>query len=233
MKKLTIAIDGFSSCGKSTLAKDLAKELNYIFVDSGAMYRGIAYFALQNKLIIDGVIHTDLLINRLDEINLEFVYNKEKFESDLLLNGVNISTEIRKPAVASIVSKIAVLKEVRSKLVSTQQKLGEFGGIIMDGRDIGTVVLPNAELKVFMTADVEVRAQRRFLQLKNNAVDISIDDVRDNIAQRDLLDTTRAADPLRRASDAVILDNSNLTEEEQFSFLMVQAKKAIDMKTLV
>ena len=122
---------------------------------------------------------------------------------------------------------------MREKLVRIQQRMAENGGVVMDGRDIGTVVLPNAELKVFMTADVEVRAQRRFLQLKNNAVDISIDDVRDNIAQRDLLDTTRAADPLRRASDAVILDNSNLTEEEQFSFLMVQAKKAIDMKTLV
>ena len=135
--------------------------------------------------------------------------------------------------VSAHVSAISAIKEVREKLVRIQQRMAENGGVVMDGRDIGTVVLPNAELKVFMTADVEVRAQRRFLQLKNNAVDISIDDVRDNIAQRDLLDTTRAADPLRRASDAVILDNSNLTEEEQFSFLMVQAKKAIDMKTLV
>lgn len=220
MKKLTIAIDGFSSCGKSTLAKDLAKELNYIFVDSGAMYRGIAYFALQNKLIIDGVIHTDLLINRLDEINLEFVYNKEKFESDLLLNGVNISTEIRKPAVASIVSKIAVLKEVRSKLVSTQQKLGEFGGIIMDGRDIGTVVFPKADIKLFVTAEPKIRAERRFKELLLNDQDTSLEDITANLEERDLIDTTREISPLVKAEDAIELDNSYLTRESQLQFVL-------------
>lgn len=220
MKKLTIAIDGFSSCGKSTLAKDLAKELNYIFVDSGAMYRGIAYFALQNKLIIDGVIHTDLLINRLDEINLEFVYNKEKFESDLLLNGVNISTEIRKPAVASIVSKIAVLKEVRSKLVSTQQKLGRFGGIIMDGRDIGTVVFPKADIKLFVTAEPKIRAERRFKELLLNDQDTSLEDITANLEERDLIDTTREISPLVKAEDAIELDNSYLTRESQLQFVL-------------
>ena len=220
MKKLTIAIDGFSSCGKSTLAKDLAKELNYIFVDSGAMYRGIAYFALQNKLIIDGVIHTDLLINRLDEINLEFVYNKEKFESDLLLNGVNISTEIRKPAVASIVSKIAVLKEVRIKLVTTQQKLGEFGGIIMDGRDIGTVVFPKADIKLFVTADPKIRAERRFKELLLNDQDTSLEDIAANLNERDLIDTTREISPLVKADDAIELDNSYLTRESQLQFVL-------------
>ena len=153
MKKLTIAIDGFSSCGKSTLAKDLAKELNYIFVDSGAMYRGIAYFVLQNNLFTNGEPDAIGLIKRLDEITLTFKYNPEKFESDLLLNGSTISNEIRKPEVAAIVSKIAVLKEVRSKLVKTQQQLGESGGIIMDGRDIGTVVFPFADIKFFVTAD--------------------------------------------------------------------------------
>jgi cytidylate kinase len=220
LKKLTIAIDGFSSCGKSTLAKDLAKELNYIFVDSGAMYRGIAYFALQNKLIIDGVIHTDLLINRLDDINLEFVYNKEKFESDLLLNGVNISTEIRKPAVASIVSKIAVLKEVRSKLVSTQQKLGEFGGIIMDGRDIGTVVFPKADIKLFVTAEPKIRAERRFKELLLNDQDASLEDITANLEERDLIDTTREISPLVKAEDAIELDNSYLTRESQLQFVL-------------
>ena len=220
MKKLTIAIDGFSSCGKSTLAKDLAKELNYIFVDSGAMYRGIAYFALQNKLIIDGVIHTELLINRLDEINLEFVYNKEKFESDLLLNGVNISTEIRKPAVASIVSKIAVLKEVRIKLVRTQQKLGEFGGIIMDGRDIGTVVFPKADIKLFVTADPKIRAERRFKELLLNDQDTSLEDITSNLEERDLIDTTREISPLVKAEDAIELDNSNLSRESQLQFVL-------------
>jgi len=220
LKKLTIAIDGFSSCGKSTLAKDLAKELNYIFVDSGAMYRGIAYFALQNKLIIDGVIHTELLINRLDEINLEFVYNKEKFESDLLLNGVNISTEIRKPDVAAIVSKIAVLKEVRSKLVTTQQKLGEFGGIIMDGRDIGTVVFPKADIKLFVTADPKIRAERRFKELLLNDQDTSLEDITANLEERDLIDTTREISPLVKAEDAIELDNSNLTRESQLQFVL-------------
>lgn len=220
MKKLTIAIDGFSSCGKSTLAKDLAKELNYIFVDSGAMYRGIAFFTLQNKLIIDGVIHTDLLINRLDEINLEFVYNKEKFESDLLLNGVNISTEIRKPDVAAIVSKIAVLKEVRSKLVSTQQKLGEFGGIIMDGRDIGTVVFPKADIKLFVTADPKIRAERRFKELLLKDLNTSLVDITANLEERDLIDTTRKISPLVKAEDAIELDNSNLTRESQLQFVL-------------
>jgi len=220
LKKLTIAIDGFSSCGKSTLAKDLAKELNYIFVDSGAMYRGIAFFALQNKLIIDGVIHTDLLINRLDEINLEFVYNKEKFESDLLLNGVNISTEIRKPDVAAIVSKIAVLKEVRIKLVTTQQKLGEFGGIIMDGRDIGTVVFPKADIKLFVTADPKIRAERRYKELLLNDQDTSLEDITANLEERDLIDTTREISPLVKAEDAIELDNSNLTRESQLQFVL-------------
>lgn len=220
MKKLTIAIDGFSSCGKSTLAKDLAKELNYIFVDSGAMYRGIAYFALQKKLIIDGVIHTDLLINRLDEINLEFIYNKERFESDLLLNGVNISTEIRKPAVASIVSKIAVLKEVRSKLVKTQQKLGEFGGIIMDGRDIGTIVFPKADIKLFVTADPKIRAERRFKELLVNDLETSLEDIAANLNERDLIDTTREISPLVKAEDAIELDNSNLSRESQLQFVL-------------
>ena len=225
MKKLTIAIDGFSSCGKSTLAKDLAKELNYIFVDSGAMYRGIAYFALQNKLIIDGFIHTELLINRLDEINLEFVYNKEKFESDLLLNGVNISTEIRKPDVAAVVSKIAVLKEVRSKLVKTQQKLGEFGGIIMDGRDIGTIVFPKADIKLFVTADPKIRAERRFKELLVNDLETSLEDIAANLNERDLIDTTREISPLIKAEDAIELDNSNLSRESQLQFVLDLIKK--------
>ena len=225
MKKLTIAIDGFSSCGKSTLAKDLAKELNYIFVDSGAMYRGIAYFALQNKLIIDGVTNTELLINRLDEINLEFVYNKEKFESDLLLNGVNISTEIRKPDVAAIVSKIAVLKEVRIKLVTTQQKLGEFGGIIMDGRDIGTVVFPKADIKLFVTADPKIRAERRYKELLINDLNTSLEDITANLKERDLIDTTREISPLVKAEDAIELDNSNLSRESQLQFVLDLIKK--------
>jgi cytidylate kinase len=184
------------------------------------MYRGIAYFALQNKLIIDGVTNTELLINRLDEINLEFVYNKEKFESDLLLNGVNISTEIRKPDVAAIVSKIAVLKEVRIKLVTTQQKLGEFGGIIMDGRDIGTVVFPKADIKLFVTAEPKIRAERRYKELLINDLNTSLEDITANLKERDLIDTTREISPLVKAEDAIELDNSKLTRESQLQFVL-------------
>ena len=232
--KINIAIDGYSSCGKSTLAKAIAKNLNYIYIDSGAMYRAVTYYALEHGYIQNkGEIDENMWVESLHLILIQFKYNSDSQEIETFLNGTCVDKEIRSMQVSAHVSAISAIKEVREKLVRIQQRMAENGGVVMDGRDIGTVVLPNAELKVFMTADVEVRAQRRFLQLKNNAVDISIDDVRDNIAQRDLLDTTRAADPLRRASDAVILDNSNLTEEEQFSFLMVQAKKAIDMKTLV
>ena len=228
MKKLTIAIDGFSSCGKSTLAKDLAKELNYIFVDSGAMYRGIAYFVLQNNLFTNGEPDAIGLIKRLDEITLTFKYNPEKFESDLLLNGITISNEIRKPEVAAIVSKIAVLKEVRSKLVKTQQQLGESGGIIMDGRDIGTVVFPFADIKFLVTADPTIRAERRYKELVLKDSTITLAAIKANLEERDFIDTTREISPLKKADDAIELDNSNLSREAQLAF----ALKLINERTI-
>lgn len=230
--KINIAIDGYSSCGKSTLARAIAKNLNYIYIDSGAMYRAVAYYALEHGYIPSkGEIDEKMLVESLHLILIQFKYNSDTQEIETFLNGTCVDKEIRSMQVSAHVSAISAIKEVREKLVRIQQRMAESGGVVMDGRDIGTVVLPGAELKVFMTADVEVRAQRRFLQLKNNGVNISIEDVRENIAQRDLQDTTRAADPLRKAAGAIILDNSNLTEEEQFSFLMVQARKAIEMKT--
>lgn len=232
INKINIAIDGYSSCGKSTLARALAKNLNYIYIDSGAMYRSVAYYALEHGYIRSkGDIDVKMLIESLHLILIQFKYNSDTQEIETFLNGTCVDKEIRSMQVSAYVSVISAIKEVRDKLVRIQQRMAENGGVVMDGRDIGTVVLPKAELKVFMTADIEVRAQRRFLQLKNNGVSISIEDVRENIAQRDLQDTTRAADPLRKAVDAIILDNSNLTEEEQFSFLMVQARKAIELKT--
>ncbi len=232
INKINIAIDGYSSCGKSTLARALAKNLNYIYIDSGAMYRSVAYYALEHGYIRSkGDIDVKMLIESLHLILIQFKYNSDTQEIETFLNGTCVDKEIRSMQVSAYVSVISAIKEVRDKLVRIQQRMAENGGVVMDGRDIGTVVLPKAELKVFMTADIEVRAQRRFLQLKNNGVSISIEDVRENIAQRDLQDTTRAADPLRKAADAIILDNSNLTEEEQFSFLMVQARKAIELKT--
>jgi len=232
--KINIAIDGYSSCGKSTLAKAIAKNLNYIYIDSGAMYRTVTFYALEHGYVQNtGFIDEHMLVESLHLILIQFKYNSDTQEIETFLNGNCVDKEIRSMQVSAHVSAISAIKAVREKLVRIQQRMGENGGVVMDGRDIGTVVLPTAELKVFMTADVEVRAQRRFLQLKNNGVDISLDDVRENITQRDFQDTTRAADPLAKAWDAVVLDNSNLTEEEQFSFLMVQARKAIEIKTLV
>ncbi|MEY3835167.1 MAG: hypothetical protein RI989_595 [Bacteroidota bacterium] len=225
--KINIAIDGYSSCGKSTLAKAIAKNLNYIYIDSGAMYRAVTFYALEHGYVQNnGSIDENMLVESLHLILIQFKYNSDSQEIETFFK------EIRSMQVSAHVSAISAIKAVREKLVRIQQRMAENGGVVMDGRDIGTVVLPGAELKVFMTADVEVRAQRRYLQLKNNGVNISIEDVRENIAQRDLQDTTRAADPLRKAADAIVLDNSNLTEEEQFSFLMVQARKFIHISML-
>lgn len=230
--KINIAIDGYSSCGKSTLAKALAKNLNYIYIDSGAMYRAVTFYALEHGYIQSkGEVDEHMLIESLHLILIQFKYNSDTQEIETFLNGTCVDKEIRSMQVSAHVSAISAIVAVREKLVRIQQRMAENGGVVMDGRDIGTVVLPNAELKVFMTADDAVRAQRRFLQLKNSGVSISLEDVFENITQRDLTDTTRAADPLRKSHDAVVLDNSNLTEEEQFSFLLVQAKKAIELKT--
>ncbi len=219
-KKLTIAIDGYSSCGKSTLAKALAKKLNYIFVDSGAMYRGIALFCLQNKIIKGTEIDTVHLINTLQTIDLKFIYNEQIQESELFLNGVNVALDIRKPDVAAVVSQVASIEAVRVKLVEMQQEMGLNGGIIMDGRDIGTVVFPFADLKLFVTADPKIRAERRYKEMLIKDPDTNIEEVEANLIARDKMDTTRAISPLVRAEDALILDNTHMDREMQLNFVL-------------
>jgi cytidylate kinase len=217
-KKLTIAIDGFSACGKSTLAKDLAKKLGYIFIDSGAMYRGVALYCLENKLIIEGEPLVDKIIENLNQVQLEFKTIDQ--QSFLFLNNRNVSTEIRENAVANVVSKIATIKEVRRKLVSEQQKMGEKGGIIMDGRDIASVVFPNAELKLFVTADTTIRTKRRLDELKSKGIESTFEEVEKNLKERDYIDSTRAESPLIQVKNAIVLDNSNLNREEQLNWVL-------------
>lgn len=226
--KITIAIDGFSSCGKSTLAKALAKKLNYIFIDSGAMYRGVSLFCIQNNLVENGEIKEDLLIEKLPFIEISFEKNDETQKPDLILNGENVENIIRSIEVASIVSKVASIKQVREKLVVEQQKMGEEGGIVMDGRDIGTVVFPNAELKLFVTADPETRAQRRFLELSSKGDKVTVEEIRFNLEERDRIDSTRKESPLRQAKDAVLIDNSNLSQEEQLELTINLVKKKLE-----
>ncbi len=220
MKRITIAIDGFSSCGKSTLAKDLAKKLNYTFIDSGAMYRGIALYCLQNNLIQNGIVKESELINHLPSIKIHFEFNQKEGKSDLYLNDKNVETAIRTIEVAQVVSKVAAIKEVRQQLVKIQQSFGEDGGIVMDGRDIGTVVFPNAELKIFVTASESIRTERRFLELTAKGDSVTREEVLENLKERDLIDTTREESPLKQAKDAKVLDNSNLNKEEQLKIVL-------------
>lgn len=224
MKKITIAIDGYSSCGKSTLAKDLAKILNYTFIDSGAMYRGVALYCLNNNIIQNGKVDHGLLIQKLEAIHLNFKYNPTTGKSDLYLNNKNVETQIRTIEVAQIVSKVALIKEVRNQLVKLQQAFGTKGGIVMDGRDIGTVVFPNAELKLFVTASEDIRTERRFLELTAKGESVSREEIKQNLLERDLIDTTRAESPLKQAKDAITLDNSNLTKQEQLETVLAMVK---------
>ena len=216
-KRITIAVDGHSSCGKSTLAKSLAKKINYIFIDSGAMYRGVTLFCMRNQFIENGTPLTEKILNFLNEINLSFQYNPITDKADLFLNNENVEELIRMPDVAANVSKIATIKEVRQKLVEEQQKMGLDGGIIMDGRDIGSVVFPAAELKLFVTASNEIRAQRRFDELIEKGVKTTFQEVYDNLVQRDELDSNRAESPLIQTSDAIVIDTTKLTKEEQLN----------------
>ena len=218
-KKITIAIDGYSSCGKSTLAKALAKKLNYIFIDSGAMYRGVALYCIQNNLSVNGEINKPELIKQLKNISLSFYKNEETDKTDLLLNNTNVEHLIRQIEVANIVSKVASIKEVREKLVLEQQEMGKNGGIIMDGRDIGSVVFPNADLKIFVTAKPEIRVERRYLELISKGENVSKDDIKNNLEERDYLDTTRSESPLIQSNDAFLLDNSDLNQEEQLNLI--------------
>ncbi len=216
MNKITIAIDGYSSCGKSTLAKQLAKKLGYSYIDSGAMYRAVALWCLENNAIENGITDKEKLVSNLDNIKIEFRFNPEVQSSETYLNGRNIEKEIRGMAVSEIVSKISSIKEVRYKMVALQRKFGEDKGVVMDGRDIGSVVFPNAELKLFMTAAPEIRAKRRYDELQAKGTKVSMEEIAENLRLRDYEDTTRKENPLVQAADAVVLDNSNYTPEQQF-----------------
>lgn len=226
MRKITIAIDGYSSCGKSTMAKDLAREIGYIYVDTGAMYRSVTLFAMRNSLFDeDGSIKTDELKDRMGEINISFRLNSETGRPDTYLNGELVEKEIRTMEVSANVSKIAALPFVREALVAQQQAMGKEKGIIMDGRDIGTVVFPDAELKIFVTASAEVRAQRRYDELKAKGMPADFDDILKNVKERDYIDSHRETSPLRMADDALELDNSHMTIEEQKAWLMAHYKE--------
>lgn len=220
MKNITIAIDGYSSTGKSTLAKQLAKHLGYVYVDTGAMYRAVALFAMQNGYISSEYFDKETLINSVPNIKLHFEFNPELGFAEMFLNDVNVEKEIRTIEVSSYVSKIAEVSQVRSKLVEQQQEMGKNKGIVMDGRDIGTVVFPDAELKIFMTASPETRAQRRFDELQAKGDDVSYEEVLKNVQERDYIDTHRDDSPLVIAEDAIEIDNSYLTREEQFDVVL-------------
>ncbi|NQW36759.1 MAG: (d)CMP kinase [Flavobacteriales bacterium] len=220
MKKINIAIDGYSSTGKSTIAKKLAAKLGYIYVDTGAMYRAVALYAMQNKLIKASYFNKELLIGSLDKISLNFKFNPDLGYAEMYLNNINVEAEIRSIKVSSFVSTIAEVSEVREKLVEQQQEMGKNKGIVMDGRDIGTVVFPKAELKIFMTASSEIRTQRRFDELSAKGDNVTFKEVKENIEHRDKVDTTRADSPLVQAKDALLFDNSFLSRQAQFEKLL-------------
>ena len=219
-KKITIAIDGFSSTGKSTVAKELAKSLGYIYVDSGAMYRAVTLFAMQNELVGPTFFDMESLSEKLNEIHLSFELNHDTGNADMFLNGINVENEIRTLEVSNLVSKVAAASIVRKKLVSIQKEIGKNKGVVMDGRDIGTVVFTDAELKIFMNASPDTRAERRYKELKDKGQDVSYDAIYENVVERDRLDSTRKDSPLVKAKDAVEIDNSELTKEEQFNIIL-------------
>ena len=220
MKKITIAIDGYSSCGKSTMAKDLAKEIGYVYVDTGAMYRSVTLYALRNKLFdAEGNVKVDELEKKMPEIHISFKFNEATGRPDCYLNGELVEKEIRTLEVSSHVSPIAAIPFVREALVAQQKKMGEDKGIVMDGRDIGTTVFPDAELKIFVNAPAATRARRRYEELKAKGQEVSYDEILANVRQRDHIDSTRAESPLRRADDAINLDNSDMTIAQQDAWL--------------
>jgi len=227
-RKITIAIDGFSSTGKSTVAKQLAKELGYVYVDTGAMYRAVTLYALRKKFISENNFDVSGLIADLSLIKLKFIFNPEVGFGEMYLNGENVEKEIRQMQVSQYVSKIAAVPQVREMLVAQQQEMGREKGIVMDGRDIGTVVFPNAELKIFMTASARERAQRRFKELSERGEEVTYQEVLENVEERDLLDTTRKDSPLVKAEDAKEIDNSHLTLEGQFEKILELYDEAIN-----
>ena len=224
MKKITIAIDGFSSCGKSTLAKELAKKLSYSYIDTGAMFRAVALYCLRNGLIKEDGTKVYKIKEFLDDINVGFKFNEKKGYGEVTLNGENVEEEIRNLTISRIVTKISGIKEVREKLLVVQQEMGKGKGVVLDGRDIGTVVFPDAELKIFMTAETKTRAERRFNELKGKGHKVTMEEVEENLRLRDHNDTTRDESPLKQAEDAVVIDNTNLTKADQLSMIVALAK---------
>lgn len=220
MTKITIAIDGFSSTGKSTVAKQLAKYLGYVYVDTGAMYRAVTYYAMQKGLINKEDFNKEALIYKLPNIEISFKFNRYKGFAEVYLNGENIEKNIRTLEVSNFVSQVAAITEVRQKLVEQQQKMGQSKGVVMDGRDIGTVVFPNAELKLFMTASSETRAKRRFNELIERGDDVIYEDVLKNVITRDYMDSTRDDSPLKKAKEAIEIDNSEMSLEDQFNKIL-------------
>ena len=229
-KKITIAIDGHSSCGKSTLAKSLARGLGYIYIDSGAMYRVVTLYALRNGWITDGKPDDKKIIEGLKNVKITFEWDNITEKNTTFLNGENVEDEIRQLEVSQNVSPVSAIAGVRTEMVKQQQENGKNKGIVMDGRDIGTVVFPDAELKIFMTASPEIRAQRRYLELTEKGQEVVFDEILKNVEERDRIDSTREVSPLRKAEDAVVLDNSFLSREEQLQWSLRKAKEIIEGK---
>ena len=228
MQKITIAIDGFSSTGKSTVAKQLAKALGYVYVDSGAMYRAVTLFAMQNGFIDEKHFDSNKLIANLNTVEILFKFNNKLGFAEVFLNDKNVENEIRTLEVSQFVSQVSEISEVRRMLVKQQQQMGINKGVVMDGRDIGTVVFPEAELKIFMTASAETRAQRRYDELKQKGEKVTFDEVLENVKSRDHIDSTRKDSPLLQATDAVVIDNPQMSLDEQFEKILALAKKAIE-----
>lgn len=225
MKKLTIAIDGFSACGKSTIAKDLAHELGYVFIDSGAMYRGVTLYAMQQKYIADNIFDQEKLVKSLDQIKLSFKYNEKDQKQHLHLNGLDVEQQIRSLDVARMVSAIAAISEIRTFLVAQQREMGQNGGIVMDGRDIGSVVFPNADFKFFVTAAPEIRAKRRQAELEAKGEKIELELILENLVQRDKMDSERQDSPLLKTEDAILIDTSEMTREGQINRILTYMNK--------
>ena len=219
-KKIIIAIDGFSSCGKSTFAKAIAARLGYIFIDTGAMYRAVTLYALEHGAIVDGKVAEDRVVALLPDVNISFRFNAERGASDAYVNGERVEDKIRSIEVSNMVSHVSSIAQVREKLVAMQQQMGRARGVVMDGRDIGTVVFPDAELKIFMTAEPQVRAERRYAELKAKGDDVTMEEILENVISRDKADMTREISPLRQAEDAGVLDNSHMSVEEQMAWFM-------------
>ena len=226
-KKIVIAIDGFSSCGKSTFAKAIAAKLGYIFIDTGAMYRAVTLYALEQGAIVEGVVDQARVEQLLGEVEISFRFNSERGASDIYVNGVYAEDRIRGIEVSNCVSKVSSIGAVREKLVAMQQQMGSERGVVMDGRDIGTVVFPDAELKIFMTADPKVRAERRYKELTAKGDEVTMEEILENVISRDQADMTRAISPLRRAEDALELDNSYMSVEEQMAWFMERYNKIV------